>query len=324
MKYGLLTYQDTYRGTNIGDYIQSLAAEQFLPRIDKYLNREHLNTEPDEPIKLIMNGWFSHHPENWPPSQYIDPLFIAFHINSVHADKLLSSETLRYLKVYEPIGCRDQFTMNLLKSKNIESYFSGCLTLTLDKYKVSDSERNEKIYIVDPLFNLYSFSDAFTSISFFLSYLFKGRFIQSIKRQKIIKKIISRSIIERAYYEHHMIRPNHFSDEERFEIARKLLDEYAHAKCVITSRIHCALPCLALGTPVIFINGFHDESNKSRIEGLNDLLNIVDIDIRTGRIIKSDVPLENGIITINSIIPNKNDYLKYSKNLKETVEYFIK
>jgi membrane peptidoglycan carboxypeptidase len=36
--------------------------------------------------------------------------------------------------------------------KGIEAYFNGCLTLTLDSYKVEDYERDDSIYIVDPLY----------------------------------------------------------------------------------------------------------------------------------------------------------------------------
>ncbi len=64
VKYGLLTY----RTENIGDEIQSIAARQFLPRVDVYVERDSLNNVvSDEKIKLIMNGWFTHKPENWPP-----------------------------------------------------------------------------------------------------------------------------------------------------------------------------------------------------------------------------------------------------------------
>lgn len=318
-----MTYEDTYRGTNIGDYIQSLAAEQFIPSIDYFINREELNKELNEKTKLIMNGWFTHHPENWPPSENIDPLFVAFHINSAHADKLLTAKTLKYLKSHEPIGCRDVFTQSLLESKGITSYFSGCLTLTLDKYKVSDEERNDSIFIVDPIFNLYSFEESLTSFHFFLSYLLKGRFLQSVKRRTIIKNLISKTIIKDAKYRHHMIKPNKIRQYDRFEIAKNLLSEYAHAKCVITSRIHCALPCLALGTPVIFINSFTDKSNISRLDGLKELFNVVDIDINTGEILYSDVPLENGKITTMSIIDNKSNYLRYANSLKLRIKEFI-
>ena len=61
VKYGLLTY----RTENIGDEIQSIAARQFLPRVDVYVERDSLNNVvSDEKIKLIMNGWFTHKPEN--------------------------------------------------------------------------------------------------------------------------------------------------------------------------------------------------------------------------------------------------------------------
>jgi exopolysaccharide biosynthesis predicted pyruvyltransferase EpsI len=39
----------------------------------------------------------------------------------------------------------------------------------------------------------------------------------------------------------------------RLRKAIQLLRTYATAKSVITTRLHCALPCLAIGTPVLFI-----------------------------------------------------------------------
>ncbi len=51
--YGLLKYSTN----NIGDEIQSLAAKQFLPQIDLFLDRDHLNkVKSNKKIKLIMNG----------------------------------------------------------------------------------------------------------------------------------------------------------------------------------------------------------------------------------------------------------------------------
>ena len=41
--------------------------------------------------------------------------------------------------------------------------------------------------------------------------------------------------------------------EARLACADRLLDLYAGAKAVVTTRLHCALPCLALGTPVLFV-----------------------------------------------------------------------
>ena len=50
---------------------------------------------------------------------------------------MLSDKAIRYFKSYTekygPVGARDKETERLFKSKGIPAYFSGCLTLTLDK-----------------------------------------------------------------------------------------------------------------------------------------------------------------------------------------------
>ena len=108
MKYGLLNYSCSY---NVGDQVQSLAAKQFLPQVDYYVDRDNLQeaAKIGEEIKVIMNGWFMSKPENWPPPENIIPLFISFHIttknNSVTV--LTSPKSIAYLKKHEPIGCRD-------------------------------------------------------------------------------------------------------------------------------------------------------------------------------------------------------------------------
>ena len=56
MEYGLLVFKET---DNIGDDIQSYAAERFLPKIDYYIDREHLNTfrsDSRNKVAVIMNA----------------------------------------------------------------------------------------------------------------------------------------------------------------------------------------------------------------------------------------------------------------------------
>lgn len=131
MKYKLLAVS-TENQANIGDYIQALAAARFFPgKHDGFIQREKLKEYDGEECKVIMNGWYMHNPVQWPPSGRIHPLFVAFHINATAAEELMSDESVSYLKRHQPIGCRDYFTRDLLLSKGIEAYFSGCLTLTL-------------------------------------------------------------------------------------------------------------------------------------------------------------------------------------------------
>ena len=61
--------------------------------------------------------------------------------------------------------------------------------------------------------------------------------------------------------------------QERRDAAETLLKRYRAASLVITSRLHCALPCLALGTPVVFL---HSSTTDPRFRGLERLIRIHD------------------------------------------------
>ena len=122
MKYKLLSVH-TEKTVNIGDYIQALASLQFLPSFDGFVEREGLNSYSEEECTVIMNGWFMHNPNQWPPSNMIHPIFFSFHINSSVYDKFQEKESISYLKKYEPIGCRDTNTEELLNKNGIKAFF---------------------------------------------------------------------------------------------------------------------------------------------------------------------------------------------------------
>lgn len=246
VKYGLLKYATH----NIGDEVQSIAAKRFLPRIDKYLNRDDLGrVKSDVPIKLIMNGWFlweKYAPENWPPSPVINPLILSFHISPSAAHILTSKESIEYLKQHEPIGCRDTYTTSLLQEHGVNAYFSGCLTLTLERRDVA---RTNEIFLVDVD------EEAVTCLP------------ENIKKRAVsINHDSHRSGMKTLYERVPLLR--YLAEKTRFQIfmqkrrsmqkkmdeAEELLVKYSRAKMVITSRLHCVLPCLAFGTPVWFVN----------------------------------------------------------------------
>lgn len=86
------------------------------------------------PVWVIMNGWYAHKKPHsseysWPPARDIHPLFISFHCQQ---EDFLDARAIEYFRQHEPIGCRDINTVRLLHSKNIQAWFSGCLTTTLD------------------------------------------------------------------------------------------------------------------------------------------------------------------------------------------------
>ncbi len=132
MKFGLMKYSYT---TNLGNEIQSIAARQFLPKIDFFIEHEKLNLfENDEKVKMIMNGWYLDFPQSWPPSDDIDPFLISMHFNSSYNNTkhvISTPESRDYFSSYGPVGCRDISTLNLLNQMDIDAYYSGDLTLTL-------------------------------------------------------------------------------------------------------------------------------------------------------------------------------------------------
>lgn len=317
MKYGLLTYVENRKFFNVGDNIQSLAAKQFLPQVDIFLNREHLGEYHGEKTKIIMNGWFTHNIHNWVPSDDIDPIFVSFHMNNTAAPYMLSEKGIAYLKKHEPIGCRDKFTVDTLKEKGIEAYFTGCLTLTLDSYRVDESEREDKIYIVDPLYSYPRPEKVFYNSKQTLKNILNGKVFQLGKKNRHVRNFISDEVLNDAEFIKQEPPSNTYSDAQKFQMAEDLLNKYARAKLVITSRIHCALPCLALGTPVIFVNGFDSFVDSCRFDGILELFNRIDINSRTGEF-SSNFGLK-GKITKDTMVKNLEKHHDLANALKKTV-----
>ena len=231
-----------YRGLdNAGDYIQSIATERLMPPVIERHDRDMLKIASPESLScVIMNGWFSHDPGNCLPiSPNIIPVFWGFHITDWNNgwEYFLKDETLSYLKKHEPIGCRDPFTAYKLKENGIETFVSRCLSLTLPLRK--EQAAKKYIFIVDG---------------------------EQLKIPEHIKK-------EAISFTHHISA--HHSEQTRWLFSKHLLYQYAaNAKLVITSRLHCALPCIAMGIPVVFF-GNKDDYRVSWISELGIPINAV-------------------------------------------------
>lgn len=214
MKFASFRYDTS---VNLGDQVQSFAAEQYLPRLDYQVDRDSLH-QVEEPTSVIMNGWFSDKPENWPPSPAVNPLFFGFHMTWYHKakDRFLEPESIAYLKTQEPIGCRDSQTRDWLREKGVDAFYSKCLTLTFPKRE--HTPENGKVFLVDVEYHP-----------------------------------ISRELRRRGVKVSQMTIP-YYDDATKRQMMKQLLQSYHdEAALVITSKLHCAMPCLAMGIPVIFI-----------------------------------------------------------------------
>ena len=236
-----------YMSLNIGDEIQSIAAKRFLPHIDDYVFRERLNSfrtasafksEPVQKFKIILNGWYMHVPQNFPPSIAIEPLLISMHFDkNIRRFILNKAENVNYLKEHGPVGCRDIDTMNFLLEHGIPAYHSGCLTLTLTENKIIKASANRDYVLC---------VDVPDEVIIYV-------------KSKTNKPVYALSKIVNPYVE----------SIERLELAKIYLYMYHNASAVITSNLHTALPCLAMNTSVCLLNN----DDRERFSGLEELVN---------------------------------------------------
>lgn len=287
MKYGLIMYKKT---ENIGDDVQTYAAEKYLPRVDYIIDRDDVTSfipEEKEYVATIMNAWWMNKKFNWPPSPYIHPKMISMHFSHYdtvyHIDQrhITTGYGKEYMKNHEPIGCRDSYTKNLLQENGIEAYFSGCMTLTLDRFE--GIEKEDYILLVDVKDAIY---------------------------EKI--KTMTNKRIERITNNRDTKEYSKLGWETRRKYVEEYLEKIQKASLVITPRLHSALPSLALQTPVLLIDY---SLNNDRTSDFLKLLHCTTEE----KFLKGNIHYN-----INKPKENKTDYLKIREVLEKTCHEFIK
>lgn len=239
MKFGALKFTST----NIGDEIQSIAAQRFLPKIDYYIFREQLsNFKSSEKVKLIMNSWYMWKPQNFPPSNSIEPLLVSMYFNPDCRKRILTKDSVSFFHKYGPVGCRDLSTQRWFEENGIPAYFSGCLTTTLIP--------NETIRKNNP-----------------------HKYVLCVDCSDNICDYVKSKSIYPVYSFNKLLSP-YIESLDRMVLAKVVLFMYHNAHCVITSNLHTALPCLAFGTRVCLLKKEYEISNGiGRFDGMESFFN---------------------------------------------------
>lgn len=220
-----------YNTPNLGDYIQMLAIMQHVS-FSGFIMRDDPQPAPDK--TLVANGWMTDG-EFPKTSNYRDVNYVGIHIDPEYR----SEATLEQLRDAAPIGCRDTSTLEYLSANGVPSVYCRCPTVTFPEY----SGHREKIVCVN-----------------------------------LEDKLFDR--VQRVFGKHgEILRRDHYLDWldfnciesgsllERLRVAYDSLMQYRSAKLVVTGKVHCALPSIAFGTPVIY-TGPRDE-RFGIFEGLN-------------------------------------------------------
>lgn len=292
MKFGLLTYNYTI---NLGNEIQSIAARRFLPKVDYNIEHHKIHEfSEDVDVKTIMNAWYLNCPEAWPPSENIDPLLISMHFasNDFTQKAVITEKSKQYFENHGPVGCRDEYTMDFLNQNGIDAYFSGCLTLTLDsagKYNPADEDNEYILLNCDSSSKLISYLKDKTDKKI---YQINQDFAPSFKKAWP-------GMIPKTLYNH----TSYWNSEEKLFLAENMLRLYENASCIITDRLHCALPALALKTPVML---FNSRAKQDRFNGLYKLLLVSNL---------REYLDDYSIFDVNSPPENSDEYLGLRKDL---------
>lgn len=112
-----------------------------------------------------------------------------------------------------PIGCRDPWTLTLCNQQGIDAWLSNCVTLTLAR---PDVPRDDSVVLVDV----------------------PNEHLKNLPPDIAAGRRMSHQVP---------------LDCDRHAEAKLRLDLYARARWVVTTRLHAFLPCVAMGTPVVFI-----------------------------------------------------------------------
>jgi len=251
---------------NIGDDVQTLAmvdlVNRLRPDIDVVLvDRERLDDPAVADLDgLICSGWFLYDVNHWPPA-HPRALFVSMHVTTRNNSAatlfhpLLSSY---YNQQAGPVGCRDKGTQERFAAIGVDAYYSACATLTLRSDTLKPVSGKGSILAIDPFYH--------TTFDWDYQNLQLKRLIPPEDQHRIVRM------------ENRMPQLASLDHVSRMQAAREYVDAIAAADVVITSRIHAALPAVAVGTPVYFpVTGYdRDASNMDRFDGILSFFHVLE------------------------------------------------
>lgn len=240
MKYAVLSYDrkalslNGRDGQNLGDWIQTLAVEELYKEfgIEEYsfVSRNDAASYKGDEVCLLVNGYHTlinrvgYKTNTFPLSENIYPIFLSMHFH----DRNIPIQMQEQLRKFGPVGCRDEETFLNMQEHGIPAFLSGCVTALFARRVDNTANQNEVLLVDIPKELAEKIPE---------------------KMRKDAKSITQIFPITRQ-------NGNEFMTESEtvlaYEKAKELLRYYKeHAKLVITSRLHTAVPCMAMGIPVI-------------------------------------------------------------------------
>ena len=237
MKYGRLTFTAAINSTdlcNLGDIVQTFAVDLIYRKmkIDKKdivnISVDELKTYQGEQVLLPIAGYFNYRRKApaFPTSPDIIPIFL-----SVYTTSRLYLNKQEFWEKHAPIGCRDEKTMQLMRKKGYDAWLTGCMTMLYPKRDFVP--KTPHVFIVDAEPGIFQYIPT--------------------ELLKAAECITHEAKVDWSCGSEQIV-------QEMEGKAKRLLERYYNeATLIITSRLHCAAPCVAMGIPTVVVRKGFDE-----------------------------------------------------------------
>lgn len=247
MKYGYLNWRKPLlenrkeRRVNIGDVFRSIATIHILKSIgipDEDiipLDRFDLPAYQGEKVVLLISGAeidsdaFAYHTKYYPLPDQIIPVFFGW-----LPYRTVSADEIAYIRSFQPIGCRSEETVDFLQERGLDAFLTGCTTLTFPKRK--PTKQQKKVFLVDVP----------DSVLPYIPTHLREDAVALTQLARIKSTSTDLRITEEETRDYHRMA------EERLQLFRE------EAALLITSRLHVATPCAAMGIPVVVVRNSYD------------------------------------------------------------------
>lgn len=234
---------------NLGDAFEIIAIDRIYARMGidesriKYIDLYELETYKGEKLILPINFLLAPYQlgvNMLNMSSDIIPVFLGVSFSKID----LNQRQLDFLKKWQPIGCRDEYTKEYLIQHGIEAYLAGCLAITIQGDDKELCKKRSSIVFIDVPLGVAKYIP------------------QEIKNDIIF--------MNHEYFVSYDDVCKDNSCKKRAKDRIKFYDE--NAKLIVTSRFHGAVIALALGIPVILVM----ENNYYKFSWLSKLIQFYD------------------------------------------------
>lgn len=293
--FGLLSLSFAPSASSFSRDLYNLLGLQYLPFVDTFLENhglESANGKTNITSFFVNDLWWKIPRYTSSQQESLNPILLSLCLDNDTEKN--SEKIIAYLREKQPIGCCDISTLNFVKNHDIKAYFSGSPLLLINNPNSKTAHRSNVIYLADVEQDVF----------------------------KLLPVLIQEAVIRVGQT---LDRTDTFSSLRRAFLITK---SYGLAKLVITQNLNHALLCVAVKTPVIYIQPAVKAVGENTV--LTSLFHTLYLDSRTQKQASlwlsyfpwQDIPPNPNCETAMRLRATLFDVIRRHKNLHDSARKF--